>query len=174
MATYRTCIPEQLWAHACSDPTARAAGGAEDLPTTVILRPTRSARLSFSVFPIAIGAFVFGLGLRDWIGHGWDLWIPGVIALSLAALGVAFWISYLQADDTSIVVSFMVTRRYDRRVVAAIAIGALQIGYYTGSGRRVRFLRSDGSTLFVTAQYFWGNDQLRALATYLGVPIGRS
>ena len=86
------------------------------------------------------------------------------------AVGVIAWSASIQADDTAIVVRFGVTRRYNRREVAAIGIGGLSFS----RGRRVRFLRSDGSVLFVTIAYMWGNDQLQALATHVGVPIGRS
>jgi hypothetical protein len=78
---------------------------------------------------------------------------------------------YIQADDTAIVVRFGVTRRYDRREVVAIRIGRFVISYYGGSGRRVSFLRPDGSVLFTTLFYWWGKDRLEALASYLGIPI---
>jgi len=42
---------------------------------------------------------------------------------------------------------------------------------FAGSGRRVSFLRSDGSVLFTMLFYWWGKDQLEALASYLGIPI---
>jgi hypothetical protein len=136
----------------------------------LILRPTWSARLSFSLFFFAVAALFLGLGIRDSITRGSDLWFPAVFALTLVAVGVIAWSASIQADDTTIVVRFGLTRRYERREVAGIGIGGLSIS----RGRPVRFLRSDGSVLFTTIAYMWGNDQLQALATYLGVPIGRS
>lgn len=103
-----------------------------------------------------------------------DEWVPVLLGVIIAALGVGIWRSYIRVDDTSIVVSLLVTRHYERREVAAIRVGSFQIGYYTGSGRRVRFLRSNGTVLFVTFLEWWGIAQIEALATYLGVPIERA
>ena len=134
------------------------------------MRPTWPTRWGTSLFCIALASWVLGLGIRDWITHGWELWFPAGFAVIIAALGVVYWRMYIRADDTTIVVGFAVTRRYDRREVAAIRIGRYVVSTL-GSGRRVRFLRSDGSVVFMTYLYFWGKDQLAALATYLGVPI---
>ena len=102
-----------------------------------------------------------------------DEWVPVFLGVIFAALGVGIWRSYIRADDASVVVSLLVTRSYDRREVSAISIGGFQIGYYAGSGRRVRFLRSNGTVLFVTFLEWWGRAQIEALATYLGVPLER-
>jgi hypothetical protein len=136
----------------------------------VILRPAWLNRWGTSLFLIALASWFLGLGIRDWITHGYELWFPAGLALVIAALGVLYWRMYIRADDTTIVVGFAGTRRYDRREVAAIQTGRFVISYL-GSGRRVRFLRSDGSVVFTTYFYWWGKDQLNALATYLGVPI---
>jgi hypothetical protein len=136
----------------------------------VILRPTWPNRWGTSLFLIALASWFLGLGIRDWITHGYDLWFPAGLALTIAAVGVLYWRMYIRADDTTIVVGFAGTRRYDRREVAAIRIGRFVVSSL-GSGRRVRFLRSDGSVVFTTYFYWWGKDQLEAFATYLGVPI---
>ena len=115
-----------------------------------------------------------GLGFRGWMSGSGDLWAPSVVAALLLAMGYLYWNMSIQADDTAIVVRLGVTRRYDRREVLAIRIGRFAISYYGGSGRRVRFLRADGSVLFTTLLYWWGRDQLDALASYLGVPIEQS
>jgi hypothetical protein len=101
-----------------------------------------------------------------------EIWALIVIAAIFVAMAYFYWSMYIQADDTAIVVRFAVTRRYDRREVVAIRIGRFVISYYYGgSGRRVSFLRPDGSVLFTTLFYWWGKDRLEALASYLGIPI---
>jgi len=37
--------------------------------------------------------------------------------------------------------------------------------------RITHFLRSDGSVIFATSGYLWGQDRLRLLANYLDVPL---
>lgn len=137
------------------------------------LRATASARWVTLVFCLVLAGGLTALGVRDWIiyGHVDLLWAPTVIAALFVAIAYSYWSMYIQADDTAIVFRFVVTRRYDRREVVAIRIGRFVISYYGGSGRRVRFLRPDGSVLFSTIFYWWGKDELEALATYLGVPI---
>lgn len=137
------------------------------------LRATASARWVTLVFCLALAGGLIGLGVRGWIiyGHVDLLWAPTVIAAIFVAIAYSYWSMYIQADDMAIVFRFVVTRRYDRREVAAIRIGRFVISYYTGSGRRVSFLRSDGSVLFTTIFYWWGKDELEALASYLGIPI---
>jgi hypothetical protein len=137
------------------------------------LRPTPSARWVTALFVLTLAGGVMGLGFRAWIisGHVDLLWAPIVIAAIFVAIVYSYWTMYIQADDTAIVVRFVVTRRYDRREVVAIRIGRFVIGYYGGSGRRVSFLRSDGSVLFTTIFYWWGKDRLESLASYLGIPI---
>jgi len=116
---------------------------------------------------------LIGLGVRGWIvyGHVDLLWAPTVIAAIFVAMAYVYWSMYIQASDTAIVFRFVVTRHYDRREVVAIRIGRFVVSYYGGSGRPVRFLRSDGSVLFDTIFYWWGKDELEALASYLGIPI---
>jgi hypothetical protein len=137
------------------------------------LRATASARWVTLVFCLVLAGGLIGLGVRGWIiyGHVDLLWAPTVIAALFVAIAYSYWSMYIQADDTAIVFRFVVTRRYDRREVVAIRIGRFVISYYGGSGRPVRFLRPDGSVLFSTIFYWWGKDELEALAAYLGVPI---
>jgi hypothetical protein len=137
------------------------------------LRATASARWVTLVFCLVLAGGLIGLGVRGWIiyGHVDLVWAPTVIAAVFVGIAHSYWSMYIQADDTAIVFRFVVTRRYDRREVVAIRIGRFVISYYGGSGRPVRFLRPDGSVLFSTIFYWWGKDELEALATYLGVPI---
>jgi hypothetical protein len=139
----------------------------------LVLRPTPSARWVTLVFCLILAGGVMGLGVRAWIisGHVDILWAPTVIAAIFVAMAYSYWTMYIQADDKDIVLRFVVIRHYDRREVVAIRIGSFVISYYGGSGRRVSFLRSDGSVLFTTIFYWWGKDRLEALASYLGVPI---
>ena len=137
------------------------------------LRPTGSARWVTLIFCLVIAGGLIGVGARNWITSGQAdlLWAPGVIAVIFVAIAYSYWSMYIQADATVIVFRLVVTRSYDRRELAAIRIGGFEISYYQGSGRRVRFVRSDGSAIFTTIFYWWGKDQLEALASYLGVPI---
>src|SRR5260370_19156356 len=98
----------------------RGCCGDQYASSELILRPTRSARLSFSLFFFAVAALFLGLGIRDWIARGSDLWFSAVFALTLVAVGVIAWSASIQADDTTIAVRFGLTRRYDRRRLAAI------------------------------------------------------
>jgi hypothetical protein len=137
------------------------------------LRATASARWVTLVFCLVLATGLIGLGVRGWIvyGHVDLLWAPTVIAAIFVAIAYTYWSMYIQADETAIVFRFVVTRRYERREVVAIRIGRFVVSYYTGSGRRVSFLRPDGSVVFTTIFYWWGKDELEALATYLGIPI---
>jgi hypothetical protein len=152
-------------------PSSTSTGSA--VRPILTLRPTASARWVTLVFCLALAGGLIGLGVRGWIiyGHVDLLWAPTVIAAIFVAMAYSYWSMYIQADDTAIVFRFVVTRRYDRREVVAIRIGSFVISYYTGSGRRVSFLRPDGSVLFTTIFYWWGKDELEALASYLGIPI---
>ncbi len=137
------------------------------------LRATASARWVTLVFCLVLAGGLIGLGVRSWIiyGHVDLLWATTVIAAIFVAMAYSYWSMYIQADNTAIAIRFVVTRRFDRREVVAIRIGRFVISYYGGSGRRVSFLRSDGSVLFTTIFYWWGKDGLEALASYLGIPI---
>jgi hypothetical protein len=137
------------------------------------LRATASARWVTLVITLVLAGGLIGIGVRGWIisGHVDLLWPQLVIAALFVVNNYFYWSMYIRADDTAIVFKFFVTRRYDRREVVAIRIGRFVVGYYTGSGRRVSFLRPDGSVVFTTTIYWWGKDELEALATYLGVPI---
>ena len=137
------------------------------------LRATASARWVTLVFCLVLAGGLIGLGVRGWIiyGHVDLLWATTVIAAIFVAMAYSYWSMYIQADDTAVVIRFVVTRRFERRELVAIRIGSFVISYYGGSGRRVSFLRSDGSVLFTTIFYWWGKDGLEALASYLGIPI---
>ncbi len=135
------------------------------------LRPTPSARWVTALFLISLGGGLLGVAIWNWMGGRREIWALIVIAAIFVAMAYFYWSMCIQADDTAIAVRFAVTRRYDRREVVAIRIGSFVISYYGGSGRRVSFLRSDGSVLFTTLFYWWGKDQLEALASYLGIPI---
>jgi len=152
-------------------PSSTSVGSA--LRPILTLRATASARWVTLVFCLVLAGGLIGIGVRGWIvyGHVDVLWAQTVIAAIFVAMAYLYWSMYIQANDTAIVFRFVVTRHYDRREVVAIRIGRFVVSYYGGSGRPVRFVRSDGSVLFDTIFYWWGKDQLEALATYLGVPI---
>jgi hypothetical protein len=135
------------------------------------LRPTPSARCVTALFLLSLAGGLLGVAIWNWMSGRREIWALIVIAAIFVAMAYFYWSMCIQADDTAIVVRFAVTRRYDRREVVAIRIGRFVISYYGGSGRRVSFLRSDGSVLFTTLFYWWGKDQLEALASYLGIPI---
>ncbi len=152
-------------------PSSTSTGSAvRPVPT---LRATASARWVTLVLCLVLAGGLIGIGIRGWIVHGHVdlLWPQLVIAALFVAIAYSYWSMYIQADDTAIVFRFVVTRRYLRREVVAIRIGRFVVSYYTGSGRRVSFLRPDGSVMFTTIFYWWGKDELEALATYLGIPI---
>lgn len=137
------------------------------------LRATASARWVTLVICVVLAGGLIGLGVRNWIvyGHVDLLWPATVIAALFVAMAYFYWSMYIQADDTAIVFRFVLTRRYERREVVGIRIGRFAVSYYGGSGRPVSFIRPDGSVVFSTTFYWWGRDELEALATYLGVPI---
>jgi hypothetical protein len=135
------------------------------------LRATASARWVTLIFCLLLAGGLVGDAIWNWMGGRREIWALIVIAALFVAIAYSYWSMYIQVDDTAIVFRFVVTRRYDRREVVAIRIGRFVIGYYGGSGRPVRFLRPDGSVLFSTIFYWWGKDELEALATHLGIPI---
>jgi hypothetical protein len=135
------------------------------------LRATASARWVTLIICLVLAGGLVGDAIWNWMGGRREIWALIVIAALFVAIAYSYWSMYIKADDTAIVFRFVVTRRYDRREVVAIRIGRFVIGYYGGSGRRVSFLRPDGSVLFSTIFYWWGKDELEALATYLGIPI---
>jgi hypothetical protein len=150
-------------------PSSTSTGSA--VRPILTLRPTASARWVTLVFCLALAGGLMGVAIWNWMNGRREIWALIVIAAIFVAMAYSYWTMYIQADDTAIVVRFVVTRRYDRREVVAIRIGRFVISYYGGSGRRVSFLRSDGSVLFTTLFYWWGKDRLEALASYLGIPI---
>jgi len=135
------------------------------------LRATASARWVTLIFCLVLTGGLVGDAIWNWMGGRREIWGLIVIAALFVAIAYSYWSMYIQADDTAIVFRFVVTRRYDRREVVAIRIGRFVVSYYRGSGRRVSFLRPDGSVVFTTIFYWWGKDELEALATYLGIPI---
>jgi hypothetical protein len=152
-------------------PTSTLTGSA--VRPILTLRATASARWVTLVFCLVLAGGLIGLGVRGWFvyGHVDLLWAPTVIAAIFVAMAYVYWSMYIQADDTAIVFRFVLTRRYERREVVGIRIGRFVVSYYGGSGRPVSFIRPDGSVVFSTTFYWWGKDELEALATYLGVPI---
>jgi hypothetical protein len=135
------------------------------------LRATPSARWVTALFLISLAGGLVGDAIWNWMGGRREIWALIVIAALFVAMAYSYWSMRIQADETAIMFRFVVTRSYDRREVVAIRIGRFRISYYQGSGRSVSFLRSDGSVLFTTLFYWWGKDQLEALASYLGIPI---
>jgi hypothetical protein len=173
-------IPASIaWAwqrgHESQEPTPFVPSPTLTESTTVrpilTLRPTPSARWVTALFLLSLAGGLLGVAIWNWISGRREIWALIVIAAIFVAMAYFYWSMYIQADDTAIVVRFAVTRRYDRREVVAIRIGRFVISYYGGSGRRVSFLRPDGSVLFTTLFYWWGKDRLEALASYLGIPI---
>jgi hypothetical protein len=152
-------------------PSSTSSGSA--VTPILTLRATASARWVTLVICLVLAGGLIGLGVRSWIvyGHVDLLWPPTVIAALFVAMAYFYWSMYIQADDTAIVFRFVLTRRYERREVVGIRIGRFVVSHYGGSGRPVSFIRPDGSVVFSTTFYWWGNDELEALATYLGVPI---
>ncbi len=150
-------------------PSSTSTGSA--VRPILTLRATASARWVTLVFCLVLAGGLVGDAIWNWMGGRREIWALIVIAALFVAIAYSYWSMYIQADDTAIVFRFVVTRRYDRREVVAIRIGRFVVGYYTGSGRRVSFLRPDGSVVFTTIFYWWGKDELEALATYLGIPI---
>jgi hypothetical protein len=150
-------------------PSSTSTGSA--VRPTLTLRATASARWVTVLFSVSLAGGLLGVAIWNWMSGRREIWALIVIAAIFVAMAYSYWTMRIQADDTAIVFRFVVTRRYDRRDVVAIRIGRFVISYYTGSGRRVSFLRSDGSVLFTTIFYWWGKDELEALASYLGIPI---
>jgi hypothetical protein len=150
-------------------PSSTSTGSA--VRPTLTLRATASARWVTVLFSGSLAGGLLGVAIWNWMSGRREIWALIVIAAIFVAMAYSYWTMRIQADDTAIVFRFVVTRRYDRREVVAIRIGRFVISAYTGSGRRVSFLRSDGSVLFTTIFYWWGKDELEALASYLGIPI---
>jgi hypothetical protein len=141
----------------------------------VTVRPTRTYRWGASLFLIAAGGALLGIGVRDALLNASNaVWGTAPLAALLFGFAVLLWSACIEVDDSSVTLRVGLAQRYERSNVAGLRIGRFEIHYYTGSGRRyVSFLRADGSTLFTTYYRWWGRTQLEALATYLGVPIER-
>lgn len=183
-ATVAYAIPASIaWAwlrgHPSQEPTAFTLATTLTVNDSTAARPTLTLRAAASArwvplaFCLALSGGLIGLGVRGWMVY-WNaasVLAPSVIAVVFLAMAYSYWSISLQADDSSIVYRFLIMRRFDRRQVAAIQIGRFVISSYTGWGRRVIFIGSDGSVLFTTTFYWWGKDQLEALARYLGIPI---
>src|SRR5258708_1110838 len=150
-------------------PSSTSTGSA--VRPILTLRATASARWVTLIFCLVLAGGLVGDAIWNWMGGRREIWGLIVIAALFVAIAYSYWSMYIQADDTAIVFRFVVTRRYDRRGVVAIRIGRFVVSYYRGSGRRVSFLRPDGSVVFTTIFYWWGEDMLEGVASYLGVPI---
>jgi hypothetical protein len=89
-----------------------------------------------------------------------------VVALVLIGLGVINWSSYIRADETSVVLGTVFTRRQcDRNELATITVNT------AWADRSTRFIRRDGSVVLTTSGLLWGRAGLKSLADYLGVPL---
>ena len=89
--------------------------------------------------------------------------VAGVIFITI---GVIAWSSFIQVDETSVVLGSLLTRRRcDRHDIARITVNAAP------GDRFARLIRSDGSVALGTSGYLWGRVRLKSLADYLGVPL---
>jgi hypothetical protein len=116
---------------------------------------------------VAIGGAVLWISLEDLLAGGQAVvWFSLVFGSAVVACGVLASSLYIQADSSAVVVGTILTkRRYDRQAIASIRAS------HSPMARITHFLRSDGSVIFVTSGYLWGQDRLRLLANYLGVPL---
>ena len=97
---------------------------------------------------------------------GWEL----AFLLVLAAVGLGFAVLgptvYIRVDDLTITSGTWLThRRYARSQVARIR------ATHSPASNLTYFIRSDGSAVFSTSGYVWGEQKLRALADYMGIPL---
>jgi len=131
------------------------------------IRPLPFARWIVPLLLIAVGALFVWAAFHDPTATGLgDRW-PGIALAAIAvAIAVLGWSVYIQINDSEITAGTLVTaRRYDRRAVARI------VASRSPATKLTRFVRSDGSVIFVTSGYIWGYDRMKLIADYLGVPL---
>jgi len=93
-----------------------------------------------------------------------------LILLVIAAVGLSFAILaptvYIRVDDSTIVTGTWLTRRrYDRNQIVRIRATR------SPASRLTYFLRADGTAVFATSGYVWGEQKLRRLADHLGIVL---
>ena len=96
------------------------------------------------------------------LGHAWLIGTVGLITIAIAILSRS---AYIRVNESTIFFGPNLPghRRFPRGEVALIR------ATYSLMSRRTLFLRSDGSTLWSTPGFAWGQDGLRSLADYMGV-----
>jgi hypothetical protein len=119
---------------------------------------------SAGVSAICVSAVVQAASAGD--ASAWQL----IVLLAIAAVGVAFAIlaptTYINAQGSTIATGTWLTRRrYDCSQIVRIRAS------HSPANNLTYFLRADGSAVFMTSGYVWGEQKLRALADYLGVPL---
>jgi hypothetical protein len=132
----------------------------------MILRPTRWVRWGTPIIFLVMAAAFLSTAYQNYV-QGGDAWLIG--AVGLITIGVAFLSrsAYIRVDDSTIFFGPNLPghRRFPRGEITLIK------ATYSPMSRRTLFLRSDGSTLWSTPGFAWGQDGLRSLANYLGVPL---
>jgi hypothetical protein len=134
----------------------------------MILRPTLWVQWGVPIiFLVMAGAFLsnaYHNYVRGGLGNSWFGAAMGLVAIGLAFLSRT---GYIRVDDSTIFFgpNLPGRRRFPRQEVALIKAS------YSPMSRRTMFLRSDGSTLWSTPGFAWGQEGLRSLASYLGVPF---
>jgi hypothetical protein len=136
------------------------------------IRPTPFARWGVSALLLAIGGLVLSIGLKglftpaaspnEWVADGFVT----LFSLVVIAWGLLNWSIYIQVDEATVTLGTAVTRRRCARN-EIVGIRASR----SPATRLTFFMRSDGTSAFVTSGYIWGEAALRSLADYLGVPL---
>lgn len=121
--------------------------------------------ISVGVAALLISVVIQALAAGD-AAPGWQL--AFLLALAAVALGFAVLAPtvYIRVDDSTIVNGTWLTRRrYARNQVARIR------ATHSPANNLTYFVRADGSAVFYTSGYVWGEQKLRALADYMGIPL---
>jgi hypothetical protein len=144
------------------------------LAAAVTIRPTPVMRWGASLAVIAIGGLVLLGPIKNMVSRRETSSAADVVlalvfivaGVTFIATGVIAWSSFIQVDETSVVLGSLLTRRRcDRHDIARITVSAAP------GDRFARLIRSDGSVAIGTSGYLWGRVKLKSLADYLGVPL---
>lgn len=130
------------------------------------IRPTPFSRWGAPAVLAAAGVVFLWTGIRNLAGGFAQAWLPFAIGLVVVAVAALATTLYISADDSAVVYGTILTRRrFERQDLARIRAS------HSPATRLTFFVRRDGSEVFLTSGYLWGQERLSVLAAYLGVSL---